>query len=206
MSFRNRLRDGWDQFVQLVTPVEGQDELIAVRDGVAYKASVDDLTSTIGAAQSGYANYADTATDTTPIALTADTWINLTNDGLGAESQERLPAGVSTLLHSSGAIDPSSLPLDSEIFIRQDYEVTPSSNNASLQFRYSLGAGLFVLEEAKPRLDRGAGIPYKFSLVLNYVYIGNEATKNNLILIQANLSTPGTLVNRGMAISVRKKT
>lgn len=157
------------------------------------------------AAVHGYGNYADTSTLSTPLVLAPDVWISIPNDGLGSASQEQLPSGVTTLIKASGAIDISELNLDSEVYVRQDYEVTPSSNNSGLQFRYAFGAGLFTLEQTLPRLDRGAGIPYKFSLVLDYFFSGAEIIKNNPVLIQVNLTTAGTLKNIGMAVSVRNQ-
>ena len=152
----------------------------------------------------GFADYNDAATATTPISLVADTWTTLTNDGLGAFTQEQLPYSVSTLLGSGGALDLTALPIGSDLLIRPDFTVTPSANNSALSFRFSVGAGgdAYTLEQQLGRLDLGAGVPYRFSLQALYVYVGDSNTKDNPVNLQIKLSGAGTAVNAGMAIKV----
>ena len=155
----------------------------------------------------GYADYNDTSSAASPVALVAETWTNLPNDGLGSFSQNQLPNGNSTILDASGAIDCSALPLHSDILIRLDYTVTPNVNNAALSFRYQLGsgAGTYFLERAVGRLDEGAGLAYRQSLLTDYIYLGDTNTKDNLIYPQVKLSSGGSVVNAGMAIKVYNK-
>ena len=105
---------------------------------------------------------------------------------------------------SSGAIDPTGLNLGDVILIRNDFAVTPSTNNASLQFRYQLGAGagLYTQEKRLGRLDEGSGIPYRESISVDKIYMGDTNTRDNPISLQVKLSTSGTLVNAGTSISV----
>ena len=160
------------------------------------------LTSSIG-----YADYNDTGSAASPVVLVAENWTNLPNDGLGAFSQNQLPNGGSTILDASGGIDCSALPMHSDILIRMDYTVTPNINNSALAFRYELGsgAGTYFLERAVGRLDEGAGILYRQSLLTDYIYLGDTNTKDNLIFPQIKLSSGGTVVNAGMAIKVYKR-
>jgi len=155
----------------------------------------------------GYADYNDTSSAASPVALVAETWTNLPNDGLGSFSQNQLPNGGSTILDASGAIDCSALPLHSDILIRMDYTVTPNVNNAALSFRYQLGSGasIYFLERSVGRLDEGAGKPYRQSLLTDYIYLGDINTRDNLIYPQVKLSSGGSVVNSGMAIKVYNK-
>lgn len=154
----------------------------------------------------GFIDYNDAATSTTPIALVSNTWTTIPNDGLGAFTNKTYkPNGnVIELMNSSGQIDPTGLSLGDVIFIRNDFKVNPNTNNASLKFRYVLGtgAGEYTLENSLGRLDEGSGKDYRFSLKVDKIYMGDTNTRDNLITLQVNCSSSGTLVNAGTAISV----
>jgi len=154
----------------------------------------------------GFTDYNDLATSITPITLLADTWTRITNDGAGAFTNLQYPPDdVLPLMNTdTGAITPYKLPLGSDLKIRPDFTITPNSNNASLKFRYSLGSGpgAYTLERSLGRLDEGAGIPYRQSLDMNYIYMGDANTRDNDIFLEVNLSTGGSLVNAGVAIEV----
>ena len=162
---------------------------------------------------SGFIDYNDTATASTPITLAADTWTTIINNGAGAFSNDTYPpsdssaspAAVSELMDvSTGQFDFSELPLGSTALIRNDYTVTPSTNNALLRLRYQLGtgAGAYVLEKTVGRLDDGSGKGYRFSLEPDLIYMGDTNTRDNPVTLQLNLSTAGTVVNAGSAIEV----
>jgi len=155
----------------------------------------------------GFIDYNDTSTSTTPISLVSDTWTTIPNDGLGAFTNKAYkPNGdvVELMDNSTGAIDPTGLKLGDTILIRNDFTVTPSTNNASLQFRYQLGAGAgsYTLEKRLGRLDEGSGSPYRFSLSPDLIYMGDTNTRDNPISLQVKLSTGGTLVNAGSVIQL----
>ena len=155
----------------------------------------------------GFADYNDTSTSATPVTLVDDTWTNIPNNGEGAFSNIKLPTGVTRLLDpNTGAILVDELPIGSSIIIRMDYTVTPTTNNAALDFRYTLGsgAGAYTLETTVNRLDEGSGREYRQALVTHYIYVGDDNTKDNPIQPQVKLSGGGTLVNAGMVIEVRK--
>lgn len=159
--------------------------------------------------QNGLADYNDVTTATTPIVLSANTWTTITNDGAGAFTNlAYLPSGATRLMDTStGQFDFSELKLGDNCFIRNDFSVTPQTNNALLKLRYQLGAGVnsYTLETILGRLDSGSGIPYRFSLVPQMIYMGDLNTKDNPITLQINLSTSGTVVNAGSAIGVTVK-
>jgi len=157
-------------------------------------------------AQNGFADYNDSVTAITPIFLPANTWTTLTNDGAGASTNlGYLPTGAAQLMDTStGQFDFSGLKLGDNCFIRNDFSVTPQTNNALLKLRYQLGAGInaYTLETILGRLDSGSGILYRFSLVPQMIYMGDLNTKDNPITLQINLSSAGTAVNAGSAIGV----
>ena len=155
----------------------------------------------------GLADYNDTSTALTPVDLIADTWTTLPNDGLGSFTLESLPQGVTTLLGSGGALDISELTRFSDLVIRPDFTVVPNSNNSALEFRFLLGAGAgeYTLPYNLGRLDLGAGVPYRQSLIAMYVYAGDSNTIDNPVRLQVKLSSTGTVVNAGMAIKVYKR-
>ncbi|MCJ8335220.1 MAG: collagen-like protein [Epibacterium sp.] len=155
----------------------------------------------------GFADYNDTSTLSSPVTLVDDTWTDIPNNGLGAFSNIKLPTGVTRLLDpNTGAILLDELPIGSSVIIRMDYTVTPTTNNAALDFRYTLGGGAqaYVLETTVNRLDEGSGRQYRQALVTHYIYVGDDNTKNNPVQPQVKLSGGGTLVNAGMVIEVRK--
>ena len=153
----------------------------------------------------GVLDYNDTATATTPIAIAADTWTTITNDGLGQYTNKNFkPYEVTELMNSSGQIDCAELQLGVGIFIRNDYQVNPNIDGALLEFRYVLGtgAGEYTLEKIENRLDNGAGRYYRNSLIPDYIYMGDSNTRDNPITLQVRLSCAGTLINAGSAIQV----
>lgn len=155
----------------------------------------------------GFADYNDTITSASPVTLVDDTWTDIPNNGAGAFSNIKLPTGVTRLLDpSTGAILLDELPIGSSAIVRMDYTVTPTTNNAALDFRYTLGggAGAYTLETTVNRLDEGSGREYRQALVTHYIYVGDDNTKDNPIQPQVKLSGGGTLVNAGMVIEVRK--
>ena len=61
--------------------------------------------------------------------------------------------------NTTGYLDTSELNIGDTILVRNDFTITPQSNNANLEFRYELGSGqgLYFLEKTMPRLDLGSG-------------------------------------------------
>lgn len=157
----------------------------------------------------GIADYNDTSTAASPVVLLADTWTTLPNDGAGPFTNTAyLPDGVTSLMDTNtGAFDFSQLKLGDNCFVRNDFSVTPQTNNTLLSLRYVLGAGAntYTLETIIGRLDSGSGIPYRFSLTPQMVYMGDLNTKDNPITLQIKLSAAGTAVNAGSSIGVLVK-
>jgi len=171
------------------------------------------LTATIsgggGGSLNGIADYNDTSTASSPVSLVSNTWTTIPNDGAGAFTNlSYLPTGVTSLMDTSvGAFDFSQLELGDNCFIRNDFTITPNTNNALLELRYQLGGGanVYTLETIIGRLDSGSGQPYRFSLTPNMIYMGDLNTKDNPIILQIRLSTNGSVVNAGSSIGVVKR-
>lgn len=169
---------------------------------------VDDETANGGGginSSFGFIDYNDT---TGTISLTANTWTDIPNNGLGAFTNKTYaPFGVTELMDvATGYIDTTELDLGNTILIRNDYTIVPNTNNALLEFRYSLGAGLgvYTLEKIKGRLDSGSGKNYRFSLEPDLIYMGDTNTRDNPIKLQVRLSANGTLTNAGSVIQLIK--
>lgn len=154
----------------------------------------------------GFMDYNDT---TGSVVVPADTWATIPNNGLGAFTNKTYPPhNVTELMDTStGEIDPTELELGDVLWIRNDFTVTPQINNTSLDFRYVLGngGGEYTLEQQLGRLDRGAGVGYRFSLRIDEIYMGDANTRDNLITLQIKCSGASTLVNAGSAITVGKR-
>ena len=154
----------------------------------------------------GVLDYNDTATTTTPIALQANTWTTITNDGLGPYTNLNFkPYEVTDMMDTTtGEFDFTELQLGVGIFIRNDYEVNPNIDKALLEIRYQIGtgAGAYTLVDSNGRLDDGAGKYYRKSLKADYIYTGDANTRDNSISFQVKLSCDGTLINNGSAIQV----
>ena len=164
----------------------------------------------IGAVSSGdnwgFIDYNDASTSSSPVSLSANTWTDIPNDGLGSFTNKTYaPSGVSEVLDAStGYLDFQYLGLGSEIQVRNDFTVTPSTNNALLEARYLLGSGLgeYPLQFWSERLDSGSGIGYQ--RVTSFpIYMGDTNTQGNPGKMQIRLSTPGTVVNAGVYVSIR---
>ena len=153
----------------------------------------------------GFIDYNDT---TGSVSLVANTWTTIPNNGQGAFSNDSYkPDSVTEFMDvATGAIDVSELELGDSIIIRNDYEVNPNTNNALLEFRYSLGGGgnEYFLSTTKGRLDDGSGKNYRFNLGTDLIYMGDTNTKDNPIFLQVRLSTNGTLLNAGSVIQLIK--
>lgn len=193
-----------------VTPTNWNDDH-TIEDGTITEAQLDsDVQTKLNAtASGGVADYNDTATATTPISLTTDTWTTITNNGAGEFTNlSYLPVGVTQLLNTStGQFDFSELALGDYVIIRNDYTVTPNTNNSLLELRYQLGTGVgaYTLQKIVARLDSGSGIGYRFSLTPDFIYMGDANTRDNPVTLQLRLSTAGTVVNSGSAIGVNKR-
>lgn len=155
-------------------------------------------------AYTGYEDYNDASTASTPLSVSAGVWTNVPNNGAGAYSSVAYsPASVSAaLMNSSGQIDLSGLKLGDLVLIRSDIRVTPAISGAYLEFRFELGAGGGVYHLTQPlgALSDGAReYPFQF---LTLIYVGDTNTKDNLITPQIRCSESASAVNLGSVVAV----
>ena len=140
------------------------------------------------------------------VSLSANTWLDLPNDGAGAFSNTNfLPANVTTLMdNSTGYIDPRELNLGDAILIRNDFTITPTINNALLEFQYSLGSGAntYTLPNTPFRLLKGAGVADRIVSFDGYIYMGDTNTRDNFIKIQIRCTAAATVNNAGSVVHV----
>lgn len=168
--------------------------------------AVVDYVAAAGVGSGGKHGFVDYNDTTGQIALAADTWTDVPNDGAGAFTNTTYkPSGVTSLIDvSTGYLDFDDLTLGSEILIRNDFTVVPQTNNAQLEARYLLGtgAGEYQLLFWSERLDSGSGEDYQ--RVTNFpIYMGDSNTKDNPGKLQVRLSSGGTMTNAGSYISIR---
>ena len=160
--------------------------------------------------QGGFIDYNDTSTTASPLVLADDVWVDVVNDGLGPFSNSAYhPQGIDTLMETpSGKFDLRQLDLGDGVYIRNDYEVYPDVDKATLSLKYSLGtgAGSYTLEKEVATLSRGAGIGYRQTVEVDYIYAGDTNTRDNLITLSLKLSgSSGTCVNYGSVIEVSRR-
>ena len=151
----------------------------------------------------GFIDYNDASGSFT---ISANTWTDLPNDGAGAYTNKTYaPDGGTELMDSStGYIDPTQTTLGDVLLVRNDFTVNPNTNNALLEFRYSLGggAGAYTLPTIIGRLDSGSGTDYRFTLRADKIYMGDDNTRLNPIKLQVRLSANATVTNAGTVITL----
>lgn len=151
---------------------------------------------------SGFMDYNDTTGD---VAMTADTWTDVPNNGAGAFTNKTYPpTGVSELLDvATGKIDPTELDLGDSMFVRLDLTVNPTINNSRLEIQFTLGGSgdEYTLPVDTARLDDGSGKGYRFARLFK-IYMGDANTRDNPIGLQVKCSSAATLNNAGVAITV----
>ena len=153
-----------------------------------------------------WADYNDTSTTDSPVDLVSEVWTNLPNNGEGSftNTSFMMDAGVTTLMDkSTGAFDFRELSLGDTVYIRNDYEVTPTLNGTHLSVRYLLGTGegQYTLEKAITTLSDGAR-SYRISLGVDMIYMGDDNTRQNPVQLQVLTSEKATVKNNGSVVHV----
>ena len=186
-----------------ITPNEIRAEIRKFTDGFLYKRFLEGVADPNPT--QGFMDYNNTLP---AISLVANQWTDVTNNGAGPFTNDAYsPSNITQLMDATGRFDFRQLDLGDGVFIRNDYTVNPSVNNAKLDLRYVLGDGvaIYQLETYVNRLDSGSGTLYRESLKPDYIYMGDTNTRNNLVTLQVRLSTEGTLTNAGSSIQVVKR-
>ena len=130
----------------------------------------------------GYFDYADLATQTTPITVAPSTQTLLTNDTLGADTDiSQAPFAVNRVYEGSTAneFDFSQLSIGDTVDIRFHFKVTTSANNQ--QYHIDLKAGIGSATEIENRIFasyvKTAGVDEQ-TFVTSF-YIGSNDIKDN---------------------------
>ena len=158
--------------------------------------------SSASTTKQGFIDYNDT---TGSVSLVADTWADVPNNGAGAFTNKVYkPTTINEVLDgSTGYLDFSELTLGSQLLIRNDFTVTPNTNNSLLEVRYLLGqgAGEYALKFWSERLDSGSGIGYQ--RVISFpIYMGDTNTQGGVGKLQVKLSTTGSINNAGSYVKI----
>ena len=162
--------------IDVLKPTAGTATTASVRANFqATKTEIEALQT-----RTGYADYNDVTTQTTPISPAVSTWTKLTNDKAGVNTRSRLPSGVANLWNSTtNQLVLSEIPVDSFVDARLDLVVTTTGANQIVKLRTQLAIGdpvMFDLE-ASEMLFKTAGV---HKIVVNgSFYIGSTAVKNN---------------------------
>lgn len=162
--------------INVAIPPFGNATTAGVRSNfAAAKAEIEALQS-----QSGYADYADTATSVSPISVSSSTWTKLTNNKLGSHSQAHLPEGITNLWNPvTNQLDLSECPLHTMLELRADIDVTTTTANQVIKGEISLAIG-DVIAFSLPTNEmsfKTAGLHRILASVP--FYIGSLPVKNN---------------------------
>ena len=154
----------------------------------------------------GYANYNDYATSLSPLSISATTWTQLTNDGLGTQTSEiYLPSTVDSVWNAStNQFDFTSLTIGSTVDVRVDITITTSTANEYVALRIVLGEGdpsEYTLTISSD-LIKTAGT---YNLVKYFgFFIGNTLTKNNPAQLEVYADATCDVQVNGWYIKVSK--
>lgn len=156
-------------------------------------------------ARMGFWDYNDTATSTTPIALTAaNTEYQLTNNGAGVYTNTAyaLPGITNIYNTATNYFNFSSLKLGDTVDIRVEFEVTIGSASNEIGLLMELGIGTTPYKLVVDRQYFKSASTNK--VVANaHIYIGNNDTKDGLArFLIKNDSTGATVKVAGWYIRV----
>lgn len=188
--------------VALATLISAGD-LVRVVGGADVDASVP---LSVAVNPDGFADYNNAGG---ALALDADTWVTLTNDGAGGYTNlTYMPPGVARLVDTStGALDFSDLALGDELLVRQDIAITPAVNGAQVEMRVKLGSGggEYYLTYRLGTLNQGAAVAYPLNQNLP-LYMGDANTLGAPGVVQVRCSEAASVVNNGSYITLKRST
>ena len=156
--------------------------------------------------QIGYADYNDSATAGSPVAVGSYTWTKLTNNTLGANTRtSALPFGVTSVWNPiTNQLDFTQLPIDTMVDLRADVQITTTSANQQVSTRLAMqigGPSPFNLLAASTQFKTAGTYEGAFNVPF---YIGSDATRLNPGEIQIWSDNSMTVVVRGWYIRIIK--
>lgn len=167
------------------------------------------FTETYEAQRFGVYDYNDTATQSTPISIAAaDTWYNLTNDGLGSFTNKTYAlTGVADLWDTTAqAFDFTDLSLGDTVDIRLDIEITSSSVNQVFDVSLFLddgGAGQYHVPFIAQQSYKATGS--RQVIRFNGIYMGDETTRQNPARFKIKSDNTGSVKVNGWYIRASKR-
>lgn len=144
----------------------------------------------------GFWDYNDTATTSTPIALTTPgTEYQLTNNGLGANSTTayRLPSVANIFNTATNYFQFVGLQVGDAVDIRVDLEITSTAANSVVETAMELGIGGSTYKLSIDRQYLKATGTHKVVTSFPF-YIGNTNTLNNSARLLMKSDTAGVTV------------
>lgn len=155
-----------------------------------------------GSLRGGYADYSDSATSGTPIAVAASAgYVTLTNDTLGPfTNTSELPIGVSKLYEpSTNSLYFGDLSIGDIVDIRIDVDVIIATNNTQISISLFLGTGGAAYSlNFETKAYKSAGT-YKVSKSLP-IYIGDANTRDNPGVLKIDTDTDCSVTVNGWLV------
>ena len=147
----------------------------------------------------GFEYVSDKNLESNPIALPADTWTKVTNDGTSSSTKRNcLPEGVTRIYDvDTDRIKLDQLPDDGWLIFRFGVKVLPNVDNVTLKARiaYTLPDGFkFYLQAPGALLNDGAGIEYEEQFTLTF-YVGDQETKDGYGELEVRADGTGSITD-----------
>lgn len=158
--------------------------------------------------RSGFFDYNDDATSTTPISLTGGGgYVFLTNDELGTFTNKSYPpSGVTDVWDAtSNEFDWSELPLGSKIHVRLDLQVTTNVANQVIEgaIELAIGGSSYDLIWFREAFKSSGTYPIVKS---SFVYMGDTNTQLNPAKFKVKSDGNADVVVNGWACYITKYT
>jgi hypothetical protein len=156
-----------------------------------------------GMVTQAFYDYADLATQSTALSLTASTWTDLPNDGAGSGTTTtfKLPGVNDVWDTTDDELDLSGLTIGDTVDVRVDIEVTTTSANqiVNLRLNFNNGGTAFQLPFYQNGFKTAASHPIVQTVPF---YIGAASVKDNPITIQIESDDTASVVINGWMIRV----
>lgn len=133
----------------------------------------------------GYGVYSDSATSTTPISVTAETWTNLTCDGQGFLTDESNLAARVDRLYDSGTnkFDFCKLNIGDSLLVRVSLSVIAASIDTDVELRLNFDTGGYSFNLNLPQsVDRTVGT-HKVNAIFDF-FLGTDEVRNADVIAQ----------------------
>lgn len=184
---------------------------LMIRDlATTYKTSIQDVIDLIvnGTIKTGFLNYNDSATATTPISITGGGgFTTLTNDALGSLTNTSYPpTGITNIWDSvTNSFDFSELSFGDMVEIRFDAELTTTVVNTEIIVELFLGTGVgsYTIPFITANNYKTAGT-YKLNRY-NGIYIVDSNTRDNPAYFKLSSDQNCTVKVNGWYCKINKR-